>query len=210
MQNGINLNHWPGGRAIGNTSFGLREGEDYIVGNGLYNKVEMNKKLWNVHSYKTMDFGYRAAVGTLASPMYSSPNTGALGLVTTGNGYEPQSGINNLYTDAVEAQDDALSTNSNWCKQGSIKLPSYGRMYDLRTTLSGGDAQVLTQKPHDMDKNDVSNEKMRFVLFFCNGHGSGSVAGTSAYDNAAGSAIQLRMETSWRTSYTCTGGDMLD
>ena len=135
----------------------------------------------------------------------------ALCIVTNANGYEPQVGLAaaSPYQDPVEAQDDGLSKSSNWYKEGSIKLPSYGRMYDLRTTLSGGNAAVLTQKPHDMDKNDVSNEKMRFVLFFCNGHGSGSVSGT-AYDAAAGSAIQLRMETSWRTSYTCAGGDMLD
>ena len=191
----------PGGLAQGNLAFALHEGEDYIYGSGLYNKVEMNRKLWNVHSTRTMDFGYRSASPAL--PVAHNPQGPGAGAAQPGIPVWPTVGPQSN----MDAQDDGLSTKSNWYQQGSIKVPSYGKMYDLHNAQEA--PGVLVTDPHAMSRNDVANEKLRFILIFCDGHGSGSVADANSYLRAAGSSLQLQMQVSWRTKYSASQGAMI-
>lgn len=127
---------------------------------------QINTKLWNIHYRKTCRFGWKGeqyqAVPQPADPPAPLMATPYPPMLTAG------------------AKDP-----SNLYAEGYFKLPAWGNMYDMKPSMTpavpamppGGGAAYLpglpsrkVEQPNSMDRNDLKNERMRFLWIFCDGH----------------------------------------
>lgn len=153
----------------------------------------MNSKLWTVHSTRHMAFGYPTPVAQAEHDIGNLPQP--------------------LSAPGFTVLDDEQMANSNWRKKGTLKFPAYGKMYDMQTILgsngAGIPANTRIEVPRDMNRNDVRNESMRFVLFFCDGHGNLSGPDGDVKTKKQQSGLQLQMSIEMHTKYTASAGPQL-
>jgi len=185
--------------------FGLRQNEDFTLQNNMRFEPKFNPTLWDVHYTKRMKFGYRGDQQTFTE-VDDEIDVGGDGSVILRQPLPPL-----LSAGATDPP--------NWYQRGRIKFPAYGNMYDMRPDLvnAAADADVggrqasKIEVPNKMDRNDLSNERQRFIVFIHDGNRPQNwidpATNLPAYDPTAG---YIQMRWSMRNSYTCSGGGMLD
>lgn len=201
---------WQMGRnVVDNTGgyFGLRENEDFFLQNSMKFDPQWNHKLWNVHYTRRMRFGYMGDQPTFTSINNELGAAGMGGMLT--------------YLPLPQLLSSGAKDPPNWYQRGRLSFPAYGNMYDMRPNLvnpsadvgAGGRGVSKVEVPNKMDRNDLSNERQRFIVFIHDGNRPqnytmpGVQPPTVEYDPTA---AKIMFQWSMKNSYTCSGGGMLD